>query len=134
LTFRIFADKIFAQKMDQEEKVLDKQQWKLEAEGVIQDISSGLKTATVSSILPISDCSIYINIETLEGDTFCIELSTMGFTVVGKEFDTKDISERKYYETPYSILDSLSPLYRANFYQRLSDKLEDVQRDEEQSN
>ncbi|CAG0917858.1 unnamed protein product [Notodromas monacha] len=112
----------------EEEKVLCKEQWRSEANAVIQDVSSGLLSAAVSEVLEITDGGIYINVSTLEGNKYCIELSPNGFAIVGNGFDVRDLKEKQYFETPYSLLDSLSPMYRENFYKQLSSKLEEVQK------
>lgn len=54
----------------------------------------------------------------------CIELSILGFRVVGDSFDDNQ-EERvsKYYETIYALLDSLSPGYSQSFGEALARKL-----------
>jgi hypothetical protein len=110
--------------MDQGEQLLWKDQWRAEAQAVIADISTGLRTAVISEALGIMQDAIFLNIEILEGKRFCVELSPRGFAVVGDDFDKNVNEDRTYFETPYSLLDGLSPEYRNNFYKRLSAKLE----------
>lgn len=43
--------------------------------------------------------------------------------VIGEEFDRNDLDDRKYFETVYMMLDSLSPLYRNSFGNSLATKL-----------
>ena len=44
--------------------------------------------------------------------------------VVGEKHNYKSSPSSQYYETPYSLLDALSPMYRAQFSSLLSAKLE----------
>lgn len=59
-----------------------------------------------------------------------MELSTSGFAIVSLEFhDLIEITEEKelnYFETPYSLLDSISPAYRQSFGNNLLEKLNSI--------
>ena len=99
-----------------EERLLDGAKgWREEAEAVIADISSMVNSITISSILPCDESGIYLNVETKENSSFTIEMSTAGFRVCGNQLDLieeNDDQEKIYYETPYALLDSISPAYR----------------------
>ncbi|KAK9745867.1 GSKIP domain [Popillia japonica] len=66
------------------ERVLDLENWKLEADAVINDIMDHVKEAFISQNIYSNNQRIYINIETLEGDKFCVELSCNGFRICGR--------------------------------------------------
>ena len=59
-----------------------------------------------------------------------MELSSSGFAIVSSEFhDLIEITEEEelnYFETPYSLLDSLSPAYRQSFGDNLLEKLNQI--------
>ncbi|XP_076036277.1 GSK3B-interacting protein-like [Oratosquilla oratoria] len=107
---------------DQEERVHDKEEWHKEATAVIQDVKDCVKHLVISS-LPSSNSTIYFNLTTKEEDKYCVELTALGFRIVGKEYDDKSMPNEDYFETPYSLLDKLSPLYRLSFSNSLSEKL-----------
>ena len=57
-----------------------------------------------------------------------MELSSSGFAIVSSEFHdlieiTGEEEELNYFETPYSLLDSISPAYRQSFGDSLLEKL-----------
>ena len=62
---------------------------------------------------------------TVEDTKFTIELSCQGFVVVSRgSHDLIEISEpQDYFETPYSLLDSVSPGYQAAFGANLASQL-----------
>jgi len=43
---------------------------------------------------------------------------------MSNKHNSADAPTEQYYETPYSLLDTISPLYRAQFCQTLAAKLE----------
>ena len=59
-----------------------------------------------------------------------MELSTSGFVIVSLEFhDLIEITEEEelnYFETPYSLLDSISPAYRQSFGDNLLEKFNSI--------
>ncbi|XP_067010166.2 GSK3B-interacting protein [Anabrus simplex] len=114
-----------------EERVvsLDEENWKLEAEGVINDVKAHVTYIQVSSKIKNSNTHIYLNIMTIEGEEFCVEMSAAGFRIVGNAFDDKSNPQEKVFETPHSILDDISPKYRASFGNALMGKLQNLQRE-----
>ena len=103
--------------------------WKCEALAVIHDIHSFVKHIAVSSLLPCDENGVYLNLETKEEDIFTIEMSSAGFRICGHKWDTNDIEgdeQTIYYETPYSLLDSISPQYRQCFGRELAQKLQQL--------
>lgn len=105
------------------ENVLDSENWKLEANAVINDIKDHVKDANISEKFVSTNQCIYMNIETLEGEKFCIELSGNGFRICGKAYDVHNLEEEQYFETPYSLLNKVSPLFCSSFGNTLLDKL-----------
>ncbi|XP_076766540.1 GSK3-beta interaction protein [Xylocopa sonorina] len=104
-------------------EVLNKEQWKLEARAIIGDVKHHVKDIKVSEKLRNSNQLFYLNLTTLEGSRICVELSSAGFTIVGNEHDDTSNRGNEHFETPYSLLDFVSPQYRDSFGNSLVDKL-----------
>ncbi|XP_042218521.1 GSK3-beta interaction protein-like [Homarus americanus] len=107
---------------DQEERVHDQEEWHVEAVAVIQDVKDCVSQIHISS-LPSSNTTIYFNLTTKEDNTYCIELTASGFRIVGSKYDDNSQSSEEYFETPYALLDNISPLYRESFSSALAAKL-----------
>ena len=58
------------------EKVLQ-----IEAEEAIKDVSYAVSHVVVSKILPNTVDTVFMNLTTKEGESFCVELSVQGFRV-----------------------------------------------------
>lgn len=111
--------------------------WISEALAVTSDISKCVISAALSDNLtskePLATCA-YINLETLESRKICIKLTTAGFTIVGNDFDDKssddpDQSQEEQpiiYESPESLLQSISPSYNSRFASQLYQKLAEL--------
>ncbi|XP_052124607.1 GSK3-beta interaction protein [Frankliniella occidentalis] len=106
----------------EEERILEKEQWKAEVSAVIHDIKNHVLQASISSLDATDDC-IYFNITTLEGTDFCIQMSKSGFVIAGNHHNISNIQSDEFFETPYSLLDKISPKYRESFAQQLIDSL-----------
>ncbi|XP_033230646.1 uncharacterized protein LOC117181786 [Belonocnema kinseyi] len=106
-----------------ENRVLDAEQWRLEAQAVIDDVKNHVRSFTVSEKLQSTNRCVYLNLTTLEDLKFCIELSGNGFSILGKQHDDTSDKGDEYFETPYSLLNFLSPQYRDSFANCLLDKL-----------
>ncbi|XP_071548065.1 LOW QUALITY PROTEIN: GSK3-beta interaction protein-like [Panulirus ornatus] len=107
---------------DQEERVHDEEEWKKEAAAVIQDVEECVSQIHISS-LPSSNTTIFFNITTKEDKAYCIELTAAGFRIVGTKYNDNSRPSESYFETPYALLDSISPLYRESFSLALANKL-----------
>lgn len=103
------------------------QSWEEEAQGVINDIKQHVVDAQISEVLKSNDQKIYLNLTTLENNKYCIELSAGGFRVVGNDFNESNLTEGSYFETPYSLLSSLSPQFHNSFGSALLMKLSALQ-------
>ncbi|KAH7641959.1 GSK3B-interacting protein [Dermatophagoides farinae] len=124
----------------------DEEGWRSEALAVIDDIHTFVNLMSISSTLPCDNNGIYMNLETKESIRLTIELSSAGFRICGRGFDIIDdsnetdsieitspssslvdepvrISLNSYYETPYSLLDTISPSYRNSFSNELAQRL-----------
>ncbi len=116
--------------MNQEEEEEDKIDWKVEASGIIKDISSHVIQFVISDKLQTPEEGVYLNLETLEKQKFTIKLNYFGFAIVGKDFDDNTLEDKKggagattQFETIYSLLQSISPKYISNFAGNLIEKL-----------
>ncbi|XP_016405478.1 GSK3-beta interaction protein isoform X2 [Sinocyclocheilus rhinocerous] len=98
---------------------------RLEAEAVVNDVLFAVTDMHVSHSLSSGLDVAYINVETREGNRYCLELTEAGLRVVGHGFDQVDEElSSQYHETVYSLLDSLSPGYREAFGNALLQRLE----------
>lgn len=119
--------------------------WQREAESIVKEFKSCLNQIMVSTKLPTTDSRIYFNLETKEGDKYCVELTASGFRICSDSFDVADecdvelkniddqsdeqnYDKNVFYETMNALLDKLSPLYRISFSNQLIDRLNDHQR------
>ncbi|KAM6968728.1 GSK3-beta interaction protein [Tautogolabrus adspersus] len=103
----------------------DVKDMRLEAEAVVNDVLFAVAEMHVSQSLNSASDSAYINVETREGNRYCLELAEAGLRVVGYAFNhvDEDLSTQ-YHETVYSLLDTLSPGYREAFGNALLQRLE----------
>ncbi|XP_042356189.1 GSK3-beta interaction protein [Plectropomus leopardus] len=103
----------------------DVKDMRLEAEAVVNDVLFAVAEMHVSSSLSSASDVAYINVETREGNRYCLELTEAGLRVVGYAFDQVDEDlSTQYHETVYSLLDTLSPGYREAFGNALLQRLE----------
>jgi len=117
----------------QEETFLDEEGWKDEARGVIKDIADYVKLVCVADKLPSSRSQIFLNLITKEENYYTIALNPQGFKVVGFSLNTTDKEGEIVYETPYSLLDNLSPAYRQAFGNDLTNQLLKLQKLQEEA-
>lgn len=105
--------------------ILNKETWRQEALAAIDDIRKHVKRAVISPLVLSNSQRVYINITTLENREYCIEMSAAGFRVVGRSHNDTcfSIIETVYYETPYSLLNTISEGYRQSFGGELMNKL-----------
>ncbi|XP_069008235.1 GSK3-beta interaction protein [Embiotoca jacksoni] len=103
----------------------DVKDMRLEAEAVVNDVLFAVAEMHVSQSLSSLSDMAYINVETREGNRYCLELTEAGLRVVGYAFDQVDEDlNTQYHETVYSLLDTLSPGYREAFGNALLQRLE----------
>ncbi|XP_054469583.1 GSK3-beta interaction protein [Anoplopoma fimbria] len=98
---------------------------RLEAEAVVNDVRFAVAEMHVSQSVTSASDVAYINVETREGNRYCLELTEAGLRVVGYAFNQVDEDlNTQYHETVYSLLDTLSPGYREAFGNALLQRLE----------
>ncbi|MEQ2209013.1 hypothetical protein XENOCAPTIV_022354 [Xenoophorus captivus] len=95
----------------------DVKDMRLEADAVVNDVLFAVVEMHVSQSLTSASDVAYINVETREGNRYCLELTEAGLRV-NEELNTQ------YHETVYSLLDTLSPGYREAFGNALLQRLE----------
>lgn len=110
--------------------------WKEEAEAVIHDVKDQVKDIKISEKLQSTNSCIYLNLTTVEDLKFTVELSPQGFVVVAKDLhDTVQVETPSenltYFETPYSLLDSVSPGYREAFGKSLASQLRKISQEQQ---
>lgn len=120
--------------------------WQTEAAAIIQDVKDHVSFIGISPHLSNEANRIYLNVRTLEGDTYCIAASNQGFCILSRTFDVTDGDDSdewfeinstssdetldeegrrcKYFETMYSLLDYISPMYVMSFGSNLCEKLQ----------
>lgn len=77
--------------------------------------------------------SIYLNITTKEDKKLTVELSSCGFCIRAdgkhntiEKVSTEIYEDTVYFETPYSLLSSVSEGYDKSFGEALTNKLQDL--------
>ncbi|XP_056638236.1 GSK3B-interacting protein-like [Diorhabda carinulata] len=105
------------------EYILDSESWKLEAEAIINDVKAHVNQINISEKIPSSNSCIYMNLRTKEEKKFCIQLSSEGFKIVGLDWDENNLDSEQFFETPYSLLNSVSPSFSSSFASAVCDKL-----------
>ncbi|XP_044019678.1 GSK3-beta interaction protein, partial [Aphidius gifuensis] len=113
--------------MTDNEQVLDAEQWKVEAQAIIEDVKHHLRDIQVSDKLKSTNTGIFLNLTTGEGSKYCVQVTKMGFKIVGMNYDSLEkINDNFNFETMSSLLDSMSPEYRQSFGNSLIDKLNKI--------
>ncbi|XP_046464187.1 GSK3-beta interaction protein-like [Daphnia pulex] len=108
---------------DYDERILNGEEWTVEALAVIHDVKDHVLEIVIADRSVNNDQLIHMNLTTKEKQRYCIELTAQGFRVVGYDYNRTDVSSDDYFETPYALLDKLSPLYRQAFGDSLVSKL-----------
>ncbi|KAF3844808.1 hypothetical protein F7725_007971 [Dissostichus mawsoni] len=89
----------------------DVKDMRLEAEAIVSDVLFAVAEMHLSQSFNSARDVAHINVETKEGNRYCLELTESGLRVVGYAFDQVDEEDlnTQYHETVYSLLDKLSP-------------------------
>ncbi|XP_053954046.1 GSK3-beta interaction protein-like [Anastrepha ludens] len=108
--------------------------WEEEAAAIIRDVNPHVALIEISRQLPSNESKVYLNVRTIEGQEYCVQVSSIGFRVVANKFDeinanNNDVTEDEdeVYETPYALLDKISPSYVESFGNQLCKQLLSVQ-------
>ncbi|KAM7358383.1 GSK3-beta interaction protein [Cochliomyia hominivorax] len=103
--------------------------WVEEATAIIKDVRTHVAEIDISKTLPSNESHIYLNIRTFEGAAYCVHVSSLGFRIVSEIYDTIDTDkehiqeEEEVFETPYALLDKISPRYVESFGNQLCKQL-----------
>ncbi|XP_014089301.1 GSK3-beta interaction protein [Bactrocera oleae] len=108
--------------------------WEEEAAAIIKDVNPHVALIEISREIPSNVSKVYLNVRTIEGRDYCVQVSSIGFRVVANEFNSIDDGkeetneeEEVVYETPYALLDKISPSYVESFGNQLCKQLLSVQ-------
>ena len=118
----------------------DSQGWREEAKAVICDVEKHVHQIFIANKLTSNSSKIYLNLTTKEKDKYTVELTAQGFRLISDAhekdtFENVDFQEEfeiKFpdpFETPYSLLEAISPAYRVSFGKCLTEKLSQLQFD-----
>lgn len=99
--------------------------WIAEAESVIESERSLLNHIGLSSSLTVSD-GVYLNVETLEHQRFCVLLNSRGFRIVANAFDQDSDFSQICYETHFALFSNISKRYSQCFNELVFAKLNKV--------
>jgi hypothetical protein len=108
----------------------------LEAVAAVHELSFAVNGIAVSDMLPRTPDLIFVNVTTLEGQAYCLELTSKGWRVTSLRHDCMngDIKRielhTRYFETVYALMDQVSPGYRQKFSDALATKLQALQQRE----
>ena len=115
-------------------------------EETIREMSPYVRAVTVSDIS--KEGKMFLNVITLEGQGFTVEQSSLGFQVscqdqesghsghtsccqvVGMMLNTKNLTDQPFYETPASLLNTISKEYTRAFANHLINRLKVLSEDQ----
>ncbi|CAD6195398.1 unnamed protein product [Caenorhabditis auriculariae] len=109
----------------------------LEAIAAVHELSFAVQSISVSEMLPRTPDLIFVNVTTIEGQPYCLELTLKGWRITSLRSDcmvgdfTRLDLFTKYYDSLYALMDTISPGYRARFGEKLAQRLRLLQAGEE---
>ncbi|KAI3409875.1 hypothetical protein GPALN_006249 [Globodera pallida] len=109
-----------------------------DAFSAISEMAPFVTTIAISELLSRTSELIFLNIVTLENESFCVELTQRGWRVCSDRLDCMNGDFHKldmhvvYYESINQLLDSLSQQYRDRFSAALASKLSVLQTEQQQ--
>ncbi|XGW03700.1 hypothetical protein V3C99_015123 [Haemonchus contortus] len=101
----------------------------LEAIAAVHELSYAVQSMSVSEMLPRTSDMIFVNLTTMEGQPYCLELTHKGWRITSLRTDcmigdfTRIELFTKYYDSPYELMDAISPGYRERFGEKLAQRL-----------
>ncbi|GMR37039.1 hypothetical protein PMAYCL1PPCAC_07234, partial [Pristionchus mayeri] len=106
----------------------------LEEEAILalKEAAPSVNSISISEMLPRTADLLFMNVTTLEGQTYCVELCGKGYRVASARQDCMNGDFRqldlhtRYFESIYQLLDTLSPRHREKFASSLADKLANI--------
>ena len=102
-----------------------------EALRVVEDIRFGVEAVNVSNVLENNDSFAYINLKTLENNTYCIEITASGYRIVSNQFDMikpnfKNEYEHTKFESYEPLMHKISPMFVEKFNNLVADRLNSI--------
>uniref|UniRef100_A0A915PP72 GSKIP domain-containing protein n=1 Tax=Setaria digitata TaxID=48799 RepID=A0A915PP72_9BILA len=100
-----------------------------EALAAIREVGFAVRMISLPESLPRTTDLIFMNLITLEDRMYCIELTQRGWRVASDRHDSMNGDYRqldlhtRYFETIYQLLNVISPEFRNQFANKLSNKL-----------
>lgn len=113
-------------------------QLEIEAYSAVREIAPYVRSISVSEVLTRTSELMFLNLVTLENESYCIELTQKGWRICSDRLDCMYGDFRKidmhvqYYDTIYALLDSLSQLYRDEFSADLAQRLGELAENQQQ--
>lgn len=104
-----------------------------DAAHVAKNLAFTVKDIRISDKLPQEPNLVYLNLTSLEGTSYCIELTERGYQIVGESYDTASSEAARSFESLNSLLETISPLYTAAFGNALMGRLSVLQKEQEDS-
>lgn len=101
----------------------------LEAIAAVHQLSIAVQTISISEMLPRTPELIFVNVTTLEGQPYCLELTAKGWRVTSLRSDcmqgdfTRMELFTKYYDSLYDLMEFISPNYKQRFSEKLEQRL-----------
>ncbi|GMT16781.1 hypothetical protein PFISCL1PPCAC_8078, partial [Pristionchus fissidentatus] len=108
-----------------------------EAMLALKEAAPSVTSISISEMLPRTSDLLFMNLTTLEGQTYCIELCQKGYRIASARQDCMNGDFRqldlhiRYFESIYQLLDTLSPSHRDKFASSLAEKLSNLPKDNE---
>lgn len=109
----------------------------LEAVAAVHQLSFAVQSINVSEMLPRTPELIFVNVTTLEGQPYCLELTSKGWRITSLRSDcmqgdfTRMDLFTKYYGSVYDLMEVISPGYKERFGERLAQRLRLLEAGEE---
>ncbi|CAJ0591109.1 unnamed protein product [Cylicocyclus nassatus] len=109
----------------------------LEAIAAVHELSFAVQSISVSEMLPRTPDLIFVNLTTIEEQPFCLELTHKGWRITSLRLDcmvgdfTRLELFTKYYDSLFSLMDTISPGYRARFGEKLALRLKMLENGDE---
>ncbi|KAI6237216.1 GSK3-beta interaction protein [Aphelenchoides besseyi] len=101
----------------------------LEALAAVHQLSFAVQSISVSEMLPRTPELIFVNVTTLEGQPYCLELTHKGWRLASLRTDcmvgdfTRMELFTKYYDSIFDLMEVLSPGYKQVFNDKLAQRL-----------
>ncbi|VDN07707.1 unnamed protein product [Thelazia callipaeda] len=101
----------------------------LEAIAAVHELSNDVRSIAVSEILPRTADLIFVNIKTVEGHPYTLELTMKGWRIASLQSDSMNGDYKrvdlhtKYYENACQLLEEISPAHSEYFTKCLTEKL-----------